>query len=194
MMIIGLTGPTGAGKSTVASLFRARGLYIADADLAARKVMQPGSPVLADVANAFGADVLLPDGSLDRRTLALRAFASEEGVQTLNRLTHPAIDRLLFSDIALHADAPAAVIDAAALIESGIFEKCDLVAVVLAPLEMRLSRIMARDGLSRADAMLRIGAQKDDAFYTSHADVTLWNDGAHDLQTQIDQLMERLPV
>ena len=194
MTIIGLTGPTGAGKSTVAQMLRARGLYIADADAAARAVMQSGSPVLADLARAFGADILLPDGSLDRKALASRAFASAEGVRTLNRLTHPAIDRFLFDEIAAHPEAPAAVIDAAALIESGICEKCDLIAVVLAPLDVRLSRIMERDRLSRDDALLRVGAQKEDDFYLAHADVTLWNDGTRDLQTQIDKLLERLPA
>lgn len=193
-MIIGLTGPTGAGKSTVADALRSRGFYIADADAAARKVMQPGSPVLKALARVFGADILLPDGSPDRKVLASRAFASEENVQTLNRLTHPAIDRVLFDEIAMHTDAPAAVIDAAALIESGIAAKCDLVAVVLAPVQTRLSRIMARDGLTREAALLRIGAQKDDAFYLSHADVVLRNDAEHDLPSEITKLLERLPT
>ena len=193
MTIIGLTGPTGAGKSTVAQLLRERGLYIADADAAARAVMQPGSPVLNDLARAFGADILRPDGSLDRKALASRAFASEAGVQTLNRLTHPAIGRFLSAGIAAHPDAPAAVIDAAALIESGLCETCDLVAAVLAPPDVRLARILARDALTRDEAMLRIGAQKDDDFYVSHADVVIRNDG-RDLQKEIDMLLERLSL
>ena len=194
MKIIGLTGPTGAGKSTVSDALRAHGLYIADGDAAARAIMQPGSPVLAELAQAFGADILLPDGSLDRKALAARAFASPEQTALLNRLTHPAIDRILFAGIEAHADRPAAVIDAAALIESGMDQKCDLLAVVLAPLDVRLRRIMARDGLTREEAMLRVGAQKDDAFYASRADVVLCNDGAHDLRSEIEKILERIPL
>ena len=194
MTIIGLTGPTGAGKTTVAAALQERGLFVVDADVAARQVMLPGSPVLKALAQTFGTEILLPDGSLDRKALAACAFACEENVQTLNRLTHPAIDRLLFAQIAEHADAPAAVIDAAALIESGIDKKCDLVAVVLAPVETRLSRIMARDGLSPKEARLRIGAQKDDSYYRAHADVVLMNDADHDLRSELDKLLERLPL
>lgn len=193
MIVIGLTGPTGAGKSTVAAMLRARGLYIADADLAAREILSPGSPVLQAVCASFG-DVLQPDGSLDRKALAKRAFACEENVRTLNRLTHPAIERYLFAQIEANASGcAAAVIDAAALIESGIADKCDLVAVVTAPREVRLARIMARDGLTPEQALQRIGAQKDDAFYTAHADVVLLNDGVRELAPQVQTLLERIP-
>lgn len=194
MTIIGLTGPTGAGKSTVSAALRERGFFIADGDAAARHILLPGSFVLRDLAQTFGADILLPDGSLDRRELARRAFASPENTQILNRLTHPAIERMLFDEIAAHADCPAAVIDAAALIESGIDRKCNLLAVVLAPVDVRLRRIMARDGLSREDAETRIRAQRDDAFYTARADVVLHNDGRHDLDTEIRKILERVPV
>ena len=194
MTIIGLAGPTGAGKSTVAAKLREKGLFIVDADQTARQVMQPGSPVLTALAQAFGADILLPDGSLNRKTLAARAFATEETVQTLNRLTHPAITEKLFADIAAQSAAPAAVIDAAALFESGMDVRCDLVAVVLADRQTRLARIMARDGLTESEALRRIGAQKDDDYYISRADVVLYNDGAHDLSAELCKLTERLSL
>ena len=194
MTIIGLTGPTGAGKSTVAARLAEKGLYVADADAAARRVMRSGSPVLTALADAFGADILLPDGSLDRKKLAARAFATDETVQTLNRLTHPAITETLFAEIAAHADAPAAVIDAAALFESGMDARCDLVAVVLADVQTRLSRILLRDGLTHEEALRRISAQKDDDYYISRADVVLFNDGRHDLSAELFKLTERLSL
>ena len=86
MTIIGLTGPTGAGKSTISSLLAERGFLILDGDRIARDVMQPGSPLLRSLAEAFGGDILLPDGALDRRLLARRAFASEENTALLNAL------------------------------------------------------------------------------------------------------------
>ena len=191
--VIGLTGPTGAGKSTIASLLAEKGFLILDGDRIARDVMQPGSPLLHTLAEAFGEDVLLPDGALDRRLLAQRAFASEENTALLNALTHPEIERRMFETIDAHPEAPAAVLDAAALIESGICKRCDLLAVVLAPPEVRLERILARDGISRKEAETRMRAQHPDSFYTDKADVVLLNDGLHAPQDEILKIIERLP-
>lgn len=192
MTIIGLTGPTGAGKTTIAALLAREGFLVLDGDRIAREAMQPGSPLLPRLAEAFGGDILLPDGNLDRRLLARRAFASEETTALLNALTHPEIERRMFDEIAAHPDCPAAVIDAAALIESGISQKCDLLAVVLAPQEVRLARILARDGISPEDAETRMRAQHPDSFYTDKADVVLLNDGAHAPETEIRKITERL--
>ena len=191
MQIIGLTGPTGAGKSTVSARLRELGFYIADGDAIAREVAAPGEPLLAQLAEAFGADIL-ENGVLRRRELARRAFAGKDTLQTLNRLMHPAIEKRMFERIAAPPDCKAAVIDAAALIESGIYKRCDLVAVVTAPPEVRLARIMARDGIGEADALVRIGAQQPDAFYTEKADVVLRNFPPYSLDAEIQKLLERL--
>lgn len=194
MFVIGLTGPTGSGKSTFSAMLRERGFYVADGDATARRIMQAGSPLLDALCEAFGADILGDDGSLCRRKLAERAFASPENLRKLNALTHPAIERALFDEIAAHPDARGAVIDAAALIESGIAERCDLVAAVLAPDEERLGRIMRRDALTEAQAKQRMQAQPPDAFYTEKADVTLRGYAPYDPQTELDKLLERVPV
>ena len=92
--VAGLTGQTGSGKSTVADIFRAHGVCVIDCDRLARETVEPGSPVLGELARLFGGDLILPDGSLDRRKLAERAFASEEKTKILNSVTHPAITAL----------------------------------------------------------------------------------------------------
>ena len=194
MFVIGLTGPTGSGKSAFSAMLRARGFYVADADMAARQIVLPGSPVLDALCEAFGADILEDDGTLCRSRLAQRAFSSPENVRRLNALTHPAIERLLFDGIAAHPDARGAVIDAPALIESGISDRCDLVAAVLAPPEERLARIMRRDGLSEEQAKLRMQAQPPDTFYTDKADVVLRGYAPFDPQTELDNLLERVPL
>lgn len=194
MFIIGLTGPTGSGKSTFAAMLGARGFYVADGDRVAREIVQSGSPLLPRLAEAFGADILLPDGSLDRRLTAQRAFSTPEGVRTLNALMHPEIERVIFDEIAQHPECRGAVIDAAALIESGIADKCDLLAAVLAPRETRLMRIMQRDGLTHEQAETRMRAQPDDTFYTDRADVVLPGFAPHDPETELQKLLERVPL
>lgn len=194
MFVIGLTGPTGSGKSTFSAMLRERGFYIADADKAARTVVEPGTPVLRALCDAFGADILEPDGTLCRKRLAQRAFSSPENVQTLNALTHPAIERVLFDEIASHPDARGAVLDAPTLIESGICEKCDLIAVVLAPPEERLRRIMRRDSMTEERARQRMQAQPPDAFYLERADVVLRGYAPYDPQTELEKLLERVPL
>ena len=193
MFIIGLTGPTGSGKSTFAALLRTHGFFVADGDAAARSVVQPGSPLLPKLADAFGADVL-HNGTLDRKKLAQRAFSSPDSLQKLNALMHPEIDRILFAAIQAHDPCRAAVIDAAALIESGIADKCDLLAVTLAPAEQRLERIMRRDNLTEEQAKLRMQAQQPDAFYTSRADVVLHGYAPYDPEAELNKLLERVPL
>lgn len=192
MQIIGLTGPTGAGKSTVCKVLSEMGFYIADGDVIARECTEKGSPLLPKLSEAFGEDILV-DGELDRKKLARRAFSTEEGVLRLNKLMHPEIERRMFEAIAAHPEAKGAVIDAAALIESGIYKRCDLLCVVLADVDIRLRRVMARDGISEEDARIRIGAQKDDDFYLRHADAVIYNNGDEKaVEAEIRKLMERI--
>lgn len=177
--IIGLTGPTGAGKSEAARALAAAGCAIIDADRISRQVVADPE-CLAELAEAFGADILFPDGTLNRRELARRAFVSPEQQSKLNRITHPRILIQMGVDmhLALKNGARAAVVDAPLLLESGVDVMCGAVAVVLAPPEVRLARICARDGISEADARLRMEIQPKDAFYRERADVVFCNDGA----------------
>jgi len=192
MLLIGITGPTGAGKSIVSASLASRGCFVVDGDAVAREVVVPGSPVLAELALAFGGDVLRADGSLDRGLLAARAFASPEGTARLNAVTHPAINArvLALLDAAERAGFRFAAIDAAALFESGVAGRCDLVVTVTAPLDVRIARVTRRDGLSEREARLRAGAQKNEAYYEQHADIVIRNGESDDLEGQIEKLCE----
>ncbi len=178
--VVGLTGPTGAGKSVVARILEENGIPVVDADRLAREVVQPGSPCLAALAQAFGPAILRPDGSLDRGALAARAFASPEAAAKLNAITHPAIIARSLELLRGYAEkgCRAAAVDAPLLYESGMDAICAQVAVITAPAAVRRARIMARDGITADQAARRMAAQPDDAFYRARRpDWFILNDG-----------------
>ena len=176
MIKLGLTGPTGAGKTTVARLLEQNGIPLVDADAIARTVTEKGSPVLSALADTFGKDILFPDGSLDRRALAAVAFSSKENTEKLNAVTHPAILARIRRAL---ADAPgdAVVLDAPLLFETGLDALCDHTVAVVADEAVRLARITARDGISEEAAKKRMAVQPDTAFYAARADILLYNNG-----------------
>lgn len=176
MVKLGLTGPTGAGKSTVAHLLEQNGIPLVDADAIARTVTEKGSPVLSALADAFGNDILFPDGSLDRRALAAVAFSSKENTEKLNAVTHPAILARIRRALA-DAAGDAVILDAPLLFETGLDALCDHTAAIVADEAVRLARITARDGISEEAAKKRMAAQPDTAFYAARADILLYNNG-----------------
>jgi len=166
--IIGVAGPTGAGKSTAAKLLAELGCVTIDGDALAREVVQPGSPILAQLAARFGADILQQDSTLtlDRQLLAKRAFASDEARRDLNAITHPAITQLALEQAEKAGERPV-VIDAAALLESELAEYCDHIVIVTAPEDVRLVRIMQRGNVTQEAAKQRMTAQANMDF-TGH--------------------------
>jgi L-threonylcarbamoyladenylate synthase len=180
--VVGLTGPTGAGKTTVANAWRRLGVPIIDTDILARQVVEPGSPCLAQLAKAFTSAILNADGSLNRAELARRAFANEEGRAKLNAITHPAIMDLANNLLEEAADNghPAAVVDAPLLFEAGMDTICTHVVAVLSPAEQRLARIMARDNIDEDAARQRMSAQQADNFYARDGVTVLQNCGTED--------------
>lgn len=173
---LGLTGPTGAGKTTVAHLLEQNGIPLVDADAIARTVTEKGSPVLSALADTFGKDILFPDGSLDRRALAAVAFSSKENTEKLNAVTHPAILARIRRALA-DATGDAVVLDAPLLFETGLDALCDHTAAIVADEAVRLARITARDGISEEAAKKRMAVQPDTAFYAARADILLYNNG-----------------
>jgi dephospho-CoA kinase len=159
--VVGLTGGIAAGKSTVARSFQALGVPVVDADKLARDAVAPGSAGLAEIISVFGADVLLPDGSLDRKALGARVF-SDAGLRAeLNAITHPRIAELGARQIAEHAQRGADYVlyEAALIVENNLQRAMHALVVVSVDPRIQLARLTLRDGLSEAEARARIDAQ-----------------------------------
>jgi dephospho-CoA kinase len=163
LLLVGLTGGIGAGKSTVAELLAARGAVVVDADRVARAVVEPGQPALAKLVERFGDGILDGDGRLDRGALAKVAFADEETRRELEGITHPAINEEFTRRVAEAPGDAIVVLDVPLLAESEQARKrpYQTVIVVEAPREVRLARLQAR-GVDRADAEARMSAQAGD--------------------------------
>ena len=162
MLRVGLTGSIAVGKSYVASVFSELGCHVLDADETAREVVLPGSPGLQSVAKFFGAEILNPDGTLNRRQVAGIVFADEAKRQQLNHILHPFIiarqDEILREWEQQDPDG-IGIVDAALMIESGGYRRFDKLIVVHCRPEVQLERLMLRSGLSREEAQRRVDAQ-----------------------------------
>jgi dephospho-CoA kinase len=187
MLRIGLTGGIGAGKSTVAGRLRELGATIIDADLLAREVVEPGTPGLAAVVEAFGSGVLLDDGRLDRPALGRIIFADDEQRLRLNAILHPLIAERSARLMAEAADDSVLVHDIPLLVESGATGGFDLVMVVHAPEQERLRRLVEDRAMSEDDARARIKAQAGDEERRAAADIWIDNSGSRDAtEAQVD--------
>jgi len=170
--LFGLTGGIASGKSTVASRLRARGVPVIDADQLAREVVEPGREGLRAIVDAFGAGVLAPDGSLDRKALARVAFADDAARRRLNAIMHPLISMRTMQRAA-ELDArgePLGCYEAALLVENGVADAFRPLVVVSCPEDVQIARIHTRDAASRDDALARIRAQKPLAEKVAAAD------------------------
>ncbi len=195
MLKIGLTGGIGSGKSTVATLLAERGFEIIDADQIARDVVEPGRPALAELAEAFGEDIIRPDGTLDRGGLARRAFTDAERTQLLNSITHPRIREETARRFAEAEEAGrrSVVYDMPLLIDQGLQKKMDLTVVVDVDIEKRVERVVARRGLAEDDVRRRIAAQVSDDVRIAAADVIIDNNGTlADLAPQVKDLVQKI--
>ncbi len=176
--LLGLSGGIAAGKSFVAQELARRGWAVIDADQLAREAVEPGSPGLAEVARAFGPEILKADGSLDRASLGERIFGDDDARIHLNAILHPRIEALREARLAaLPPGSKGAVLDAALWVERGRAHHFDEFWIVAAPEELRLRRLLSRDGLSEATALARLRSQSHDPEKALHADVILENDG-----------------
>lgn len=193
--MVGLTGGIASGKSTVSAMLRELGAEIIDADQVARDVVAPGTPALAEIAERFPG-VVSPEGKLDRAALGRRVFSSVEDRASLNAITHPRIQaEVLARTEALAArGAPVAVYDAALLVENGLHHAMDGgVILVAASAETQRARIVARDGLTPADAEARIRAQLPLEEKRRHARWVIENDGdLESLRAQVERTWQEV--
>ena len=195
MKIIGLTGPSGAGKSYVASVFSANGAACINADAAARKAVVKGSGCLELLKKSFGDDILMTDGNLDRAVLAKRAFSSKQNTELLNSITHPFIIDIILKELTFHRNngADIAVIDAPQLFEADLGVVCDITVGVLAEKNIRINRIMKRDGIAIDAANLRIAASFSDDYFKENCDIIIYNNGnIEELETAAVNVIQRI--
>lgn len=156
--IIGVTGPSGAGKGLFCSYLAEFGCTVIDCDKIARSVTKKGSECLNDLVKAFGTEILTKDGRLNRRKLAKIAFSNPQKTEMLNSITHPAILKII--DDKIEKAKSTVALDAPLLVEGGLDKICDVVAVIDADEDTRLQRIMTRDRLTKEDASIRLKAKK----------------------------------
>jgi len=182
MLVIGLTGPTGAGKSIVSELFASFGLPILDADQIYHALLVPPSACLDELVARFGTQILHPDGTLDRRALSGIVFDSSEALADLNEIAHRHVMKAIRSDLeALRLKGiPAAVLDAPQLFEAHAERDCNIIVSVLSDPELRTERIMRRDGIDENAAKKRMAAQYSDVFFRAHSDYVIENNAAPD--------------
>ena len=200
MLRIGLTGPSGAGKGTVAMLFARFGVPSVDTDAVYHELLLPPSACLDELAGTFGKGILAADGSLNRSALAALVFDPDHPrrLTTLNQITHRYILERTRELCAGYEKAgmAAVLIDAPVLFESGFDKECDRTLAVLAAPSIRLARIMSRDGLDKAAAEARMDAQPSDDFYTERSDAVLYNNHQHPeaLLPSIQKLLDEWEV
>jgi dephospho-CoA kinase len=183
-MLVGITGGVATGKSTVATLFRKLGATVFSADEAAHEVVAPGSPALQAIADRFGPEFILPDGTLDRARLGALVFADPAARADLERITHPAILQLLRKQIdSGRATLPAGsviAVEVPLLFEAGMEDWFDLVIVVACSPDVQMARLRSRSGLDEGEATKVISAQMPLEEKVRRAHITLWNDGLPD--------------
>lgn len=191
-LIIGLTGQTGAGKSTAADILEKNGYFVINADRQVSELYAaPGSPCLLTIEAVFGGETVTPDGTLNRRELAKKAFKTPESTALLGKIVHPfVVSEMLKKSKSTRSDV---VFDAPQLFESGLDAVCDVIIGVVSSRETRLERILARDALNEEQAAARVNAQYPEEFFLENCDIIIENNGTlGELEAQVEQCLKKL--
>lgn len=196
LLLIGLVGRAGSGKSTVARALEARGAVTVDADRLGHEITDRDPDVRDALVSDYGPAIYLADGTLDRRTVAARVFADPEARERLNRLVHPRILRRLrgrIAELAASGFRGPVLIDAALLLDWHFERACDAVLAVIAPEDQQVARLVASRGWTADEARARLGAQRANAFFAAVADVVIENDGTEvELVAAAERALARL--
>ncbi len=193
MLRVGLTGGIGVGKSEVSARLAAQGAVVIDADAIARQVVEPGTEGLAEVVDAFGPEVLLPDGTLDRPRLGEIVFADPELLGKLNAIVHPRVGARMAELEREARSGSIVVLDVPLIAESGRTEGYDLVVVVDAPPRVQVDRLVRRRGMTREQAKARMAAQASREQRLAIADIVIDNSGSlAELDRQVGDLWAEL--
>jgi dephospho-CoA kinase len=190
MKIVGLTGGIGSGKSTLMQWFQKQGVPCFESDAVGRKLLE--TDLREAVSEAFGAELYLQTGSLDRKALAEKVFANPAALAKLNQIVHPAV-AIAFEDFKKqHANAPFVINEAAILFETGGYKNCDVVILVTTPKSDRIERIINRDGSTKAEVIKRMKNQWEDERKRKLADYVIENSTIKSAQKQAAQILEKL--
>lgn len=176
-MIVGLTGQTGAGKSTVSKVFAEKGFAVINADYTARIIVEKGKPALKEITDTFGLSVINPDGTLNRKKLGSIVFSDNEKLQLLNNIMYPAITTEIKNQIEYYNSQGKKFIllDAPTLFESNADKLCDIIISVIADYDIRKKRIIIRDGITPQQADDRINSQHSQNFFIRNSDYYIKN-------------------
>ena len=191
--IIGLTGPTGAGKSSAVANAEKFGITVIDCDKTVHEIFKGDEDCKTALKTAFGEDIV-KNGEVDRRALAEKAFSSKENTRLLNETVFPFVTYRILADIE-SAKGNIVLLDAPTLFESGIDEICGSTVAILANKDTRLKRILARDDISEEAALARMGAGQDDEFYLERADYVIYNNAQQsDFESEFNNLLGKLVI
>jgi dephospho-CoA kinase len=194
VLLVGLTGGIGSGKSTVARMLEERGAIVFDADLLAREAVEPGTPGHTAVIERFGADVLAPGGELDREALASIVFADPSARRDLEEIVHPEVRRLFADGSEAYLDTDRIVVfSAPLLVESGMHTAFEILVVISATVATQIERLMRQRGMSEAAIRARIDAQAPLEDKAAVADFLVDNGGTlAELESQVERLWHDL--
>ena len=185
MIIVGLTGQSGAGKTTVSGVFESKGFHVINADYISREISKKPE-VLLELQGSFGENIVI-DGVLDRRSLGKLVFSSRELLDILSSIMFPKVKEEIEKQIK-NSTSQYILLDAPQLFEGGADNLCAKIVAVIAPKDILIQRIMKRDGISERDAIQRLNSQKSETFFLENADFAIQNDG--DVLSLIDKTEE----
>lgn len=189
VLVVGLTGQTGAGKSTVSKVFSENGFSVINADYISRIVVEKGKKCLDEISEFFGKEILNSDGTLNRKALGNIVFTDKAKLEMLNTIMYPYITSEILCEIKEHSAKGSKLIllDAPTLFESHSDDFCEIIISVLANPEIRERRIISRDGLTRKQAEDRMKSQLDAEFFASHSDYVIENNDSVDAVNSISK-------
>jgi len=190
VILVGLTGGIGSGKSTVSALLEAKGAVIVDADAITRELQQPGTPVFAAMVERFGPGIVAPDGTLNRQAVADVVFNDKEALRDLGAIVHPEVGREIARRITAAGMGQVVILDVPLLVESG---RDDMVGIVVVdtPVDVAVERLVAQRGMSEADARARMANQASREDRLAKAAIVIDNSGSLDaLRRQVDDAWE----
>lgn len=194
MLKIGITGGIGSGKTTACKQFAILGIPTYYADAEAKRIMIEDKMLIRQIKKVFGKEAYLKSGALNRKHIAAIAFNNKSKLAILNALVHPAVGKDVMRWFRSQKEVPFALQEAALMYESGSYQRLDYIIAVTAPIDIRVARVMKRDGISEKDVLSRINNQMDEQEKVKRADFVIYNDPNHDLLQQVVHIYHQLSV